>query len=138
MNKHNNWTAPHFECFFSSIPDYIRGYDRILFSFPCVSIEHYILMKSIRCKGTQIKVNKGEVRFCFWFCISEIPSLVRTLDEAVEISQRILQLELFNDESRNNQICRRKDIRAERGKYDWINGAKYFYRQKTFYFCIDF
>lgn len=122
---------PTFECFFSSITDYFRARNCISFEFPCVIKEDFILMDFIKCNDNLIEVKEGKVYFCFCFSISSIFSEVRTLEDAEKFAQGIQKLEFFTDTTRNNYICNRKHLKAERGKYDWIKGAKYFFNSTT-------
>lgn len=120
-----------FECFFSSITDYFRCQKYISSEFLCVTEQNFILMDSIRCRDKEIEVNKGQVFFGFFFTVDDLLPTVQAPEDVERIANEIQNSEFFTDRTRNNYICDRKHLKVERGKHDWIKGAKYFYNSTT-------
>lgn len=123
MKRYKRW----FECFFGSISDFYKAHRTISIKLHCLIEQYFILNESIICKNSQIKVKEGEIYFCFQFSVSNVLYQNRTQEDVDEIVQNAMELDFFTNRSRNNFICEAKDILTERGEYNELEGAKYFF-----------
>lgn len=97
--------SKEFNCFFSTISDYIRAQDCISLEFGVAIIKHFLLHKSIMCEDELIDAKQKRPLFCFYFEIRDSFPNKRSVQEVDKEVEKVRNLDFFIDKSRGNYIC---------------------------------
>lgn len=122
-----------FHCFFNSISDFLEVSHIIFFNFDFPTLKYFMLKEPIKLKDKKIPIDleKAENYFCFSFSdilFNTKKHLRRSNKDIKDAVQRIMKLNYFTDESRNNYICKDEELKhIEKNKYGELNSGIYFY-----------